>query len=261
MTYLEKLKEKYPGITNAEISGIIANDCPSDYFDEFDDECSCPEETWNEDENFYDCEKCWNLTIPCSCNCSNCTCTTETTENNNLKGDKNMRNSNVTPEMRREMATENNQLGLQVYDLVKTVGKGIGIVLHKPSDDELVIYSASSACVTHPNDDDGMAKVRRYNADGTIATHSETTGKKLANREIYTITGIKSYANPILAMKDVVNQNEDVEFDPIYVEPEVEEVAEEPVAEASANTPVTEGGVMEQMLALLMKINDKLDRI
>lgn len=256
MTYLEKLREMHPDWNEARINNAFYDDCPSQHFDLPNEDYNCPAEVWNEDRRYHDCEECWNREIPCSC--SNCTCNT-TTENNELKGDKTMRNSNVTPEMRREMATENNQLGLQVYDLVKTVGKGIGIVLHKPSDDELVIYSPSSACVTHPNDDDGMAKVRRYNADGTIATHSEATGKKLANREIYTITGIKSYANPILAMKDVVNQNEDVEFDPVYVEP-VEEVVEEPITETT-DTPVASEGVMEQMLSLLVKINNKLDKL
>ena len=164
---------------------------------------------------------------------------------------------------RKEMATENNKLGLQEYDLVLTNGKGIGIVLPKPSlDGELVVYSKSSFTETHPNDDDGMAKVRRYNEDGTIALYSEKTGKKLKNREIYAIegiVGIKSYTNPIIALKDFINQNEAIEFDPV-VEPEVEEA---PVTE-TADTPTEMPTQMEinlQMLAMLNKINDKLDKL
>lgn len=170
----------------------------------------------------------------------------------------------TTMEMRREMATENNKLGLQEFDLVKTAGKGIGIVLKKPSlDDELVVYSMSSFTETHPHDDDGMAKVRRYNEDGTIATHSETTGRKLKNRDIYAIQGIigiKSYTNPIIAMKDFINQNEDIEFDPVVVEePEVEEVDETPVltTEMPAEMP-SQMEINLQVLAMLNKIADRL---
>lgn len=163
--------------------------------------------------------------------------------------------TNTTMTVRKEMVTENNALGLQEYDLVQTTGKGIGIVLRKKSlNDELVIYSISSACETHPNDDDGMAKVRRYNEDGTIATHSETTGRKLKNRDIYTIVGIKSYTNPVLAMKDFINQNEAIEFDPV-IEPVVEEVDETPVV--STETP-TQMDINLQMLAILNKIADRL---
>lgn len=170
----------------------------------------------------------------------------------------------TTMEMRREMATENNKLGLQEFDLVKTAGKGIGIVLKKPSlDDELVVYSMSSFTETHPHDDDGMAKVRRYNEDGTIATHSETTGRKLKNRDIYAIqgiVGIKSYTNPIIAMKDFINQNENIEFDPVVVEePEVEEVDETPVltTEMPAEMP-SQMEINLQVLAMLNKIADRL---
>ena len=185
----------------------------------------------------------------------------------------------MTREMRMEIATENNALGLQEYDLVQTTGKGIGIVLRKKSlNDELVIYSMSSASETHPNDDDGMAKVCRYYEDGTIAQRSEKTGRKLKNRDIYTITGIKSYTNPVLAMKDFINQNEDIEFDPV-VEPEPE-VVEEPEVETTETTDgvgadtetdtATETSetvtpsqdvIFTQMLEMLNKINEKLDNI
>ena len=167
----------------------------------------------------------------------------------------------TTTMTRKEMATENNKLGLQEYDLVKTVGKGIGIVMKKPSlDGELVVYSKSSFTETHPNDDDGMAKVRRYNEDGTIALYSEKTGKKLKNRDKYAIegiVGIKSYTNPIIALKDFFNQNEDIEFDPV-VEPVVEETVEET---ETADTPVEMPSQMDiamKILTMLDKINEKL---
>jgi hypothetical protein len=168
-------------------------------------------------------------------------------------------------EMRMELVTENNQLGLQEWDLVKTAGKGIGIVMHKKSIDELVVYSMSSVTETHPFDDDGMAKVRRYNADGTIALYSEKTGRKLKNRDIYAIegiVGIKSYADPVMAIKDFINQNEDIEFDPVF-----EEVVEEDVCgdcdcdncDCEAPTP-TQDEINLQILAMLNKIMDKLDK-
>ena len=175
----------------------------------------------------------------------------------------------MTTTMRKELVTENNKLGLQEYDLVQTTGKGIGIVLRKKSlNDELVIYSISSATETHPFDDDGMAKVRRYNEDGTIATHSERTGRRLKNRDIYTITGVKSYVNPVLAMKDFINQNEDIDFDPV-IEPIIEpEVTEEEVEETTQDTNANEAAaqtaqneVFAQMLSMLAKINDKLDNM
>ena len=170
----------------------------------------------------------------------------------------------MTRAERMTLATETNKLGLQEYDLVQTAGKGIGIVLRKKSsNDELVIYSMSSATETHPLDDDGMTKVRRYNEDGTIADRSETTGKKLKNREIYTITGIKSYVNPVLAMKDFVNQNEDIEFDPV-VEPVVEEeVVEETPVETTTETPTADPTMLmfAKMLDMMDKISDKLDRL
>lgn len=172
---------------------------------------------------------------------------------------------------RATLSTTNNALGLKEWDLVQTAGKGIGIVLRKKSlNDELVIYSMSSAVETHPNDDDGMAKVRRYNVDGTIATTSETTGRKLKNRDIYTITGIKSYVNPVLAMKDFINQNEDIEFEPVVIIEEIEEDHDEydyddyeGVAEEATETTAapTQNDVMMQMLAMLAKIDAKLDRI
>lgn len=157
---------------------------------------------------------------------------------------------------RTNLVTTNNALGLQEYDLVKTAGKGICIVLRKKSlNDELVIYSISSASETHPFDDDGMAKVRRYNADGTIANTSETTGRRLRNREIYTITGIKSYANPVLAMKDFINQNEDIEFDSI----ENNGTGNVTESDDTNATDTTDKALLEQMVSLLTKINDKLD--
>lgn len=164
---------------------------------------------------------------------------------------------------RENLVTENNVLGLQEYDLVQTTGKGIGIVLRKKSlNDELVIYSISSASETHPFDDDGMAKVRRYNADGTVAETSETTGRRLRNRGIYTITGIKSYTNPVLAMKDFINQNNEIEFDPV-IEPVIEEpeIEEEDVVSKDATATSTQTEVNLQILAMLAKINDKLDKL
>lgn len=164
---------------------------------------------------------------------------------------------------RAELVTENNKLGLQEWDLVKTRGKGIGIVMHKASIDELVVYSMSSVTETHPHDDDGMAKVRRYNEDGTIALYSEKTGRKLKNRDKYAIegiVGIKSYTDPVMAIKDFINQNEDIEFDPVVVEPEVEEPETE--VGATDDTAVEMPTQMEinlQMLALLNKIAEKLD--
>lgn len=170
-----------------------------------------------------------------------------------------------------ENATENNALGLREYDLVQTAGKGIGIVLRKKSlNDELVIYSMSSASETHPNDDDGMAKARRYNEDGTIALYSETTGRRLKNRDVYTITGIKSYANPVLAMKDFINQNDDIEFDPIMedvpepaeVETEIDDDVDVDNTEATENTtPSSQDEINLQILAMLSKISDKLDNM
>ena len=165
------------------------------------------------------------------------------------------------------VTTPINPLGLKEYDLVKTAGKGIGIVLRKKSlNDELVIYSISSASVTHPFDDDGMAKVRRYNADGTIATHSETTGKKLKNRGVYKITGIKSYANPVLAMKDFINQNTDIVFDPVVVVPVATETVTDTTTETTVPTePINVSEDMSkkemfmEMLKALNGINNKLD--
>lgn len=163
----------------------------------------------------------------------------------------------MTSTERRNNVTENNALGLQEYDLVKTAGKGIGIVLRKQSlNDELVIYSISSAETTHPSDDDGMAKVRRYNADGTIASTSETTGRKLRNRGIYTITGIKSYANPVLAMKDFINQNENVVFDAVGAT-ETSNVNDTDNVETSAETRE----MFSQMLSMLESMNSKLDEV
>lgn len=168
-------------------------------------------------------------------------------------------------ETRTALVTENNQLGLQEYDLVRTTGKGIGIVLRKKSlNDELVIYSISSASETHPFDDDGMAKVRRYNADGTVAECSETTGRRLRNRDIYTITGIKSYTNPVLAMKDFINQNENIEFDPVIEE--IEEEVDEDVVDTETNDNAsqaapTQNDINMQILSMLTKINEKLDNI
>lgn len=163
---------------------------------------------------------------------------------------------------RTNLVTNTNALGLQEWDLVKTAGKGICIVLRKKSlNDELVLYSMSSATETHPTDDDGMAKVRRYNADGTIATTSETTGKKLKNREIYTILGIASYANPVLAMKDFINQNENIDFDMLVEEDETTTetaIVSEETQEAAMSTLVP---LFTQMVELLTEMNAKLDNI
>lgn len=154
-----------------------------------------------------------------------------------------MMNTTMNTTMNRaDLVTDNNKLGLQKFDLVKTTGKGIGIVLPKPSlDGELVVYSLSSVVETHPHDDDGMAKVRRYNADGTISKYSEKTGKELPNRDKYAIqgiVGIKSYTNPIIALKDFFNQNEDVEFDPVVGEVVVEEMDDETEVSAPTQTEI-----------------------
>ena len=162
------------------------------------------------------------------------------------------RTNNTTGTTSTRIATANNALGIREYDLVKTAGKGICIALRKKSlNDELVLYSMSSATGRHRNDDDGMAKVRRYNADGKIATTSETTGKKLRNRDKYAIVGIASYANPVLAMKDFINQNASIEFTPIVV---------------ATNTPVDAApscmcDAFEEIIALLRDMNAKLDNI
>ena len=170
---------------------------------------------------------------------------------------------------RMELVTENNKLGLQEWDLVKTVGKGIGIVMHKKSIDELVVYSMSSVTETHPNDDDGMAKVRRYNADGTISLYSEKTGRKLKNRDIYAIQGIvgvKSYVDPVMAIKDFINQNDAIEFDPI-TEEVVEDVAEAVVENATDDsvdgdtegvTTITQDEFNVKVVSLLEQILAKL---
>lgn len=148
-------------------------------------------------------------------------------------------------------ATPINALGLKEFDLVQTVGKGIGIVLRKKSlNDELVIYSMSSATGRHRHDDDGMAKVRRYSADGKIAGTSEATGKKLRNRDKYTITGIASYSNPVLAMKDFINQNANIVFTPVVVPTP---------APAVTVVPTNMDAAFAEMIALLRDMNDKLD--
>lgn len=163
---------------------------------------------------------------------------------------------------RTNLVTENNALGLQEWDLVKTAGKGICIALRKKSlNDELVLYSMSSATETHPNDDDGMAKISRYNADGTIKTTSKKTGKKLKNREIYTILGIASYANPVLAMKDFINQNENIDFDMLVEEDETTTetaIVSEETQEAAMSALVP---LFTQMVELLTEMNAKLDNI
>lgn len=166
------------------------------------------------------------------------------------------------------IASANNVLGIREYDLVKTVGKGICIALRKKSlNDELVLYSISSAMGRHAHDDDGMAKVRRYNADGTIATTSESTGNNLRNREKYTIVGIKSYVNPVLAMKDFINQNTDIAFDPIVV-PNlnvangfVDNNINRPANDVTATGDANMAAMFTEMIGLLRDMNDKLDNI
>ena len=175
-----------------------------------------------------------------------------------------MNNTTATTTTNR-IATPINALGLKEFDLVKTVGKGIGIVLRKPSlNDELVIYSISSATETHRNDDDGMAKVRRYNADGTIASTSETSGRNLRNRDQYTIVGIASYVNPVLAMKDFINQNANIDFDPVIVESDNElddDVVSTPDPTADVTVAPDIMSAFAEMAALLREMNDKLDNI
>lgn len=162
---------------------------------------------------------------------------------------------------RLSFVTENNLLGLKEYDLVKTVGKGIGIVLKKPSlDDELVVYSMSSFTETHPNDDDGMAKVRRYNEDGTICLYSEKTGRKLKNRDKYAIEGIvgvKSYTNPIIAMKDFINQNEDIDFDPVVAKPVIEDEVDD-VVDTPTETLKEPEVMMLQMMQMMTQMQENL---
>lgn len=151
------------------------------------------------------------------------------------------------------IATANNPLGIREYDLVKTAGKGICIALRKKSlNDELVLYSMSSATGRHRNDDDGMAKVRRYSADGTIAATSERTGKTLRNRDKYTIVGIASYANPVLAMKDFINQSASVPFDPVVVPT---------VADVTVAGTIVMDTAFAEIISLLRAMNDKLDNI
>lgn len=157
---------------------------------------------------------------------------------------------------RNELVTENNALGLQAFDLVQTAGKGICIVLHKESANELVVYSQSSI-EKYPHNDDGMAYVRRYNADGTIASTSES-GKTLKNRDIYTITGIKSYDDIVMALKDFINQNEE-DFDPVYVEVEEDDYDYDfEEVEADETEAPTQMEINMQILAMLNKINEKL---
>ena len=247
MTFLEKVLEDKPYL-HADV--VVICDCPYEHGLEPQSSEGCPVGV------FCDCDLCWNREMP-TCNCSGCNCTTDSNKNKEEKGENIMKAT--TREERLELVTENNPLGLQMYDLVQTAGKGIGIVLHKPSANELSVYSMSSVNETHPNDDDGMAYIRRYNVDGTIATHSETTGNKLANRDIYKITGIKSYVNPVLAMKDFINQNPDIEFDPVMFEPNVEEPIDETPTEAE--TAQTDGNINLQILTMLCKINDKLDKL
>ena len=161
--------------------------------------------------------------------------------------------NNTTATTSTRIATANNALGIREYDLVKTAGKGICIALRKKSlNDELVLYSMSSATGRHRNDDDGMAKVRRYDANGKIATTSEATGKKLRGREKYAIIGIASYANPVLAMKDFINQNASIEFDPVVVPV----TAPVDVAPACACDEA-----FAEIIALLRDMNAKLDNI
>ena len=116
-----------------------------------------------------------------------------------------------------------------------------------------------------------MAKVRRYASDGTISQISEETGKKLKNRDIYTIVGIKSYVNPVLAMKDFINQNEEIEFNSIVVVPvETEVVTETPTDTPDTNAATETVDVTEdmskkelfvEMLKALYGINEKLDAV
>lgn len=178
-----------------------------------------------------------------------------------------MTNANVTTSTNARVATPINVLGLKEYDLVKTVGKGIGIVLRKKSlNDELVIYSMSSATGRHRNDDDGMAKVRRYRADGTVPSTSETTGRRLRNRDKYTILGVASYANPVLAMKDFINQNPNIVFDPIVVHTNDDALdTANGLVDNDANVPAVDvtdmSAAFAEMIALLRDMNAKLDNI
>lgn len=175
---------------------------------------------------------------------------------------------NTTTGTTTRIATAGNALGIREFDLVKTVGKGICIALRKKSlNDELVLYSMSSATGRHANDDDGMAKVRRYDSMGKIAPTSESTGRNLTGRDKYTIVGIASYVNPVLAMKDFINQNANVAFDPVVVN----ERDDDDTANTAPTTPATTADdtvptadmteMFAEMIGLLRNMNAKLDEI
>lgn len=156
---------------------------------------------------------------------------------------------------RTDLVNENNMLGLQEYDLVSTTGKGICIVLRRPTIDELVVYSMSSITETHEKDDEGAARVARYTEDGTV----------VSGKDEFTITGIASYDNPILALKDFINQADDIDFDEVDVEDEDETDEDDETMDTDCETSdcetaaTTETDIQSQMLALLIQINEKLN--
>lgn len=167
----------------------------------------------------------------------------------------------MTNTERRSYATENNKLGLFVYDLVQTKGKGICIVLDKYSNDEKtepVIYSMSSVTGNHAGDTDGMAKVSRYNEKGELDPPARN------HSDDYTIVGIKTYCDynkDILAIKDFINQNTEG-FVPVETEIIAEEtVIEIPEEEVSKDFAKVQMELMANMMDMLEKINEKLDRI
>lgn len=174
----------------------------------------------------------------------------------------------MTNTERRSYATEDNKLGLFVYDLVQTKGKGICIVLDKYSPEtetsEPVIYSMSSVTGNHADSTDGMAKVSRYNEKGELDPPARN------HSDDYTIVGIKTYCDynkDILAIKDFINQNTEG-FVPVETEiiaeetaieiPETSEISEEEVSKDFAKVQME---LMANMMNMLEKINEKLDRI
>lgn len=168
----------------------------------------------------------------------------------------------MTNEARKNYVTENNKLGLSLYDLVQIKGKGICIVLDKYNPEtytyEPVVYSMSSVTGNHANDADGMAKVSRYNEKGELEPPARN------HSDDYTIVGIKThggYNSDILAIKDFINQNAEG-FMPVETET-VEEEAVLEISEEEVEKDIAEVqmDLMANMMNMLEKINEKLDRI
>jgi hypothetical protein len=60
-------------------------------------------------------------------------------------------------------------------------------------------------------------------------------------------------------MKDFINQNEDIDFDPIVTEPDVEEVDDTTDVTAAENP--TQMDVMLQMIQMLSKMNTTMEKM